>query len=193
MLRRPSRRRFLESGAALGAGSIAGSSCGHQAVVTPGVCFHDCPDACAWTVTRENSKLVRLPAYLPAAPAEDATYPSRLLTSKAASHFLNSSHAGVARAAREEGRPFVRMHPTDAASRGIRDGVMVRVFNERGSVLVPVEVTNSVRAGLVAMSHGWWASRMPGKSSANALVTDGLSDAGGGGDFNDARVQAAMA
>lgn len=30
---------------------------------------------------------------------------------------------------------------------------------------------------------------MPGKASANALTSDGISDLGGGGDFQDARVQ----
>jgi anaerobic selenocysteine-containing dehydrogenase len=81
------------------------------------------------------------------------------------------------------------MHKDDADRRGIVDGDMVRVFNQRGSLQIPAQVVDRVRQQVVAMSHGWWASRMPGGSSANALTPDGLSDLGGGGDFHDARVQ----
>jgi anaerobic selenocysteine-containing dehydrogenase len=35
------------------------------------------------------------------------------------------------------------------------------------------------------MPHGFWASRLPGGFSANALTPDGLSDLGGGADFHD--------
>ena len=82
------------------------------------------------------------------------------------------------------------MHKDDAGPRGIVDGDMVRVFNEGGSLQIRAQVAaDRVGRQVVAMSHGWWASRMPGGSSANALTPDGLSDLGGGGDFHDARVQ----
>ncbi|MEO8128048.1 MAG: molybdopterin-dependent oxidoreductase [Bryobacteraceae bacterium] len=132
-----------------------------------------------------------LPAYVPVRDTGGAEYPLRFLTSKSARHFLNSSHAGVARAAKAEGDPVLQLHNDDAAARGVASGDMVRVFNQRGTMLVRVRVTKSNRPGLVSMSHGWWASRMPGKSSANALTPDGLTDLGGGGDFHDARVQVA--
>lgn len=51
------------------------------------------------------------------------------------------------------------------------------------------EVSEGVPLGLAAISHGWWASRLPGASSTNALTSDGLTDMGGGGDFHDAWVQ----
>jgi anaerobic selenocysteine-containing dehydrogenase len=134
-----------------------------------------------------------LPAYEPVRQNGGSVYPLRLLTSKASRYFLNSSHAGVARAVQAEGEPVLRMNPHDAAPRNIQDGDMVRVFNDRGTMLVRVRVMDSARAGIVLMSHGWWASRMPGKASPNALTSDGLTDLGGGGDFHDARVQVAQA
>ena len=81
------------------------------------------------------------------------------------------------------------LHPDDAAPRGIADGDVVRVFNDRGSVQVPVRVGDKVRSGVVSLPSGWWASRSPSGSSANALTPDGLSDLGGGGDFHSALVQ----
>ena len=129
-----------------------------------------------------------LPEYVPAG-RDSKNYPLMLLTSKAAKYFLNSSHAGGRANVKREGEPLVQMHADDADVRGIRDGDMVRVFNQRGSVQIRAQVVDRVRPRVVAMSHGWWASQMPGGSSANALTPDGLSDLGGGGDFHDARVQ----
>lgn len=52
--------------------------------------------------------------------------------------------------------PKVWMHPQDAASRGIRDGDLVEIFNRRGTVRIPAKVTRRIVAGCVAMSEGGW-------------------------------------
>lgn len=136
-----------------------------------------------------------LPGFEPAAesPAGDpelaARYPLALLTAKGAHHFLNSSYGNVGRALKAEKTPVLDVHPGDAAPRGIADGDTVRVFNDRGSIELPARVGDKVRSGVVAMPSGWWASRSPSGSSANALTPDGLSDLGGGGDFHSALVQ----
>ena len=83
------------------------------------------------------------------------------------------------------------MHPLDLAPRNIPEGNQVRVSNERGIMLVRVRVSESTPAGVMWISHGWWASKMPGKASANVLTPDGLGDLGRSGDFYDARAQAA--
>ena len=46
------------------------------------------------------------------------------------------------------------MHPTDAASVGVVDGDVVKVYNERGSVLGGVRVTERIRPEVVYMDHG---------------------------------------
>ena len=83
--------------------------------------------------------------------------------------------------------------PDDAAVRGIADGEVVRVFNDRGAVLTRAQVDERVRPGVVALPSGWWASLSPGGASANALTADGLADWGGGGDFHDTLVEVAAA
>jgi anaerobic selenocysteine-containing dehydrogenase len=134
-----------------------------------------------------------LPAYVP--PAEDRPegaerlYPLALLTSKSTRHFNNSSHAGETRPRRAEGEPRLQMHAEDAASRHVRDGDTVRVFNHRGSMTLRASVRDGTRPGVVSLPQGFWASLLPGGSCANALTPDGLSDQGGGGDFHDARVE----
>ena len=42
-----------------------------------------------------------------------------------------------------------------------------------------------------ALPSGWWASRSPGATMANALTTPELTDRGGGGAFHSARVEVA--
>jgi anaerobic selenocysteine-containing dehydrogenase len=137
-----------------------------------------------------------LPNYTPASespagdPALAARYPLVLMTAKSAPHFLNSSYANMPRQLHAEREPLLDMHADDGSARGIVNGNRVRIYNDRGTVELRVRIGDHVRPGLVAMPSGWWASRSPGGSSANALTADGLSDLGGGGDFHDTLVEA---
>jgi anaerobic selenocysteine-containing dehydrogenase len=130
-----------------------------------------------------------LPSYVPAAENGAAAFPLALLTGKSALHFLNSSYANLPRHLRAEGEPRLLIHPHDALPRGIADGDMVDVGNEQGSLRLRATVAEGILPGVVAMPSGWWPSLSPGGASANLLTPDGLSDAGGGGDFHDARVE----
>jgi anaerobic selenocysteine-containing dehydrogenase len=123
----------------------------------------------------------------PPAPvkAEPNGYPLVFVSAKYALHFLNSSYANLPKHAAAEA-PLLEMDPTDADARGIEDGDVVRVHNERGSLEAQVHVGDRVRPGVVAMAHGWWRSRGP---SANALTSDGVADLGGGSDLYGTRVE----
>jgi trimethylamine-N-oxide reductase (cytochrome c) len=48
----------------------------------------------------------------------------------------------------------VWMHPSDAAARGIEDGDIVKMYNERGVVLGGAYVSQRVMPGAVSMDHG---------------------------------------
>lgn len=56
-----------------------------------------------------------------------------------------------------KGRPrcTLHVHPDDALRWGIADGSSARVTGRVGSLEVPVEVTDSVRSGVVSLPHGW--------------------------------------
>src|SRR5262249_33278191 len=54
------------------------------------------------------------------------------------------------------GREAVRMHPSDAAARGLRDGDLVRIFNDRGVCLAGLAVDDAVRPGVAQLSTGAW-------------------------------------
>jgi hypothetical protein len=49
-----------------------------------------------------------------------------------------------------------------------------------------------MQVDVVAMLHGWWASRIGG-SSANALTHDELADFGGGSAMHDCHVEVVRA
>lgn len=54
------------------------------------------------------------------------------------------------------GREPMRVHPADAAERGIREGDIVRVFNDRGAFLAGVHLSDTLRPGVVQISTGAW-------------------------------------
>jgi anaerobic selenocysteine-containing dehydrogenase len=121
-------------------------------------------------------------------PAGDAE-PLALMTAKSAHHFLNSTYANLPRHLAGEGEPMLELHPDDAAARGIADGDPVRVRNARGAVLARAHLGDVVGPGVVALPSGWWASRSPGGTSANALTSEELTDRGGGAVIHAARVE----
>jgi biotin/methionine sulfoxide reductase len=63
---------------------------------------------------------------------------------------------GHSAAAKHRGREVARMHPDDAAVRGIADGDIVRLFNARGACLAGVRVTDGIRRGVVQLPTGAW-------------------------------------
>ena len=83
------------------------------------------------------------------------------------------------------------MHPDDAEPRGLATGDTARVFNALGEVHCPVELDAGIRRGTVGLPKGLWRMSTLNGATANALVSDELTDIGGGAVFNDARVQVA--
>ncbi|GAL22376.1 trimethylamine-N-oxide reductase [Vibrio maritimus] len=55
-----------------------------------------------------------------------------------------------------QGREPIYINPEDAKSKGIKDGDLVRVFNDRGQLLAGAVVTDSYAAGVVRIEEGAW-------------------------------------
>ncbi len=60
------------------------------------------------------------------------------------------------------GRAELLMHPDDARARDLRDGEIVRVFNDRGATLAGLRITADVTAGVVRLPTGAWFDPLPG-------------------------------
>lgn len=105
------------------------------------------------------------------------------LLSPAAHHFVSSSFGNVETLRTKEGRPALRIHPSDALARRIRSGQWVRVSNERGWCRLIADVTEDVRAGVLATTTVWWPTFSPDQLNVNATTSDRLADFGGGSTF----------
>ncbi len=65
-------------------------------------------------------------------------------------------HSAVSQETKVAGREPIRIHPLDAAARGISDGDLVRVFNDRGACLAGVVLSDAVAPNVVQMATGAW-------------------------------------
>ena len=84
---------------------------------------------------------------------------------------------------------LLHMTASDAARRGIADADQVRVWNDRGSLLLVARVDDSVRSGVVCTPAVRWGKTAPGGRNANALTSERLTDAGGGATFYSCLVE----
>lgn len=145
-----------------------------------------------YSASMAQAGLDPLPAYIPpnespaSNPALAARFPLNLLSTPA-HHFLNSTFANVLDT--YAGEPHLAIHPEDARPRGIVEGAMVRVFNDRGAFEVRATLSTDVRPGVVHAPSVWWPRRMPGGRGVNATTPEVDADLGGAPTFYDNLVQ----
>ncbi|MCX5128820.1 molybdopterin oxidoreductase family protein [Streptomyces sp. NBC_00193] len=71
-------------------------------------------------------------------------------------------------------RCTLQVHPDDAARLGLTDGRPARITADGGSLEVPVEVTDTLRTGVVSLPHGWGHDR-PGTRLSVAAAVPGVN------------------
>jgi anaerobic selenocysteine-containing dehydrogenase len=115
-------------------------------------------------------------------------FPLAMITPK--THlFLNSTFANARRQHAAQPAPEVVLHPTDAEARGVADGALVRVFNERGSFACAARVSDDARPGVLVAPMGWWNADYPEGRSGQVTTSQELTAAGAAPVFNDNRVE----
>jgi anaerobic selenocysteine-containing dehydrogenase len=124
------------------------------------------------------------------APALAARYPLAMI-SPPARHFLNSSFVNVKSLRSIEGEPLLEIHPLDAEARGLRDGAVVRTYNDRGEYRCKIHITDRARPGVVVGLGIWWRKFGPDGTNANQLTHQHLTDLGRGPAFYDCLVEVA--
>ncbi len=129
--------------------------------------YGDCPGHPAWIEPAE---------WLGAEEAR--SFPLHLISNQPATR-LHSQHdpGAVSLANKVQGREPLLIHPAAAAAREITDGSVVRVYNDRGSCLAGVRVTDSVLPDVVVLATGaWYDPAAPGgldrHGNPNVLTLD---------------------
>jgi anaerobic selenocysteine-containing dehydrogenase len=141
---------------------------------------------------------VGVPDYLPPYESRDSSpelarrYPLAMI-SPPARHFLNSTFVNVKSLRSIEGEPLLELHADDAAARGITDGQLVRVFNDRGSYRCKASVGERARPGVVNGLGVWWRKLGVDGSNVNELTSQRLTDIGRAPTFYDCLVEVAAA
>jgi biotin/methionine sulfoxide reductase len=111
-----------------------------------GFAYADCPGHPTWLEPKEwlgSSLAARFPLHL------ISDQPKTRLHSQL-------DHGAASVNAKVQDREPVRIHPSDAAARGIASGDIVRLFNDRGACLAGAVVSDRVMAGVVQLSTGAW-------------------------------------
>ena len=72
--------------------------------------------------------------------------------------------------------PVLEINPVDADERGIKDGDMVAVFNDRGKMKVKAMVHEGIKPGVVNTDQGWWFRHFA-EGSHQALTHDVINPA----------------
>ncbi|MFN9741604.1 MAG: molybdopterin dinucleotide binding domain-containing protein, partial [Acidobacteriota bacterium] len=135
-----------------------------------------------------------LPAFVPpresvaSAPELASHYPLAVI-SPPAHNFLNSTFANLPTFLKAEKEPHLEIHPIDAGARGITNGDLVRVFNERGELRVRARVTEKARPGVVVALSIWWKKLTADGANANDVTSQALTDLGAAATFYDALVE----
>ena len=135
-----------------------------------------------------------LPAYVPPREAPDSSpelavrYPIQLL-SPAANTFLNSSFSHLQSFLKGERRPTIEVNQEDARRRGISEGEMVRVRNDRGECRLVAHISPRVKQGVAVAPSTWWNKLSPDGCNVNRTTSQALTDIGGGATFYDNLVE----
>jgi len=140
--------------------------------VIDGFGYPDCPGHPVWLEPAE---------WLSGHPSR---YPLQLVANQPRRRLHSQLDVGAySQEGKIRGREPLAMHPADAAARGITDRSCVRIFNDRGSCLAGITLTEDVRPGVVQLSTGAWYDPDPGDPSfcrhgnPNVLTADRPSSA----------------
>jgi len=156
----------------------------------------DAPFAEGGFITPTGRANARGADYLPnyesrtSTPELAARFPLAMI-SPPARNFLNSSFVNVKSLRDIEGEPIVEIHADDAAPRGLTDGAVVRVFNDRGSYVCKARISERARPGVVNGLGVWWRKLGLAGSNVNEVTHQRLTDLGNAPSFYDCLVEVA--
>ncbi|SDY81559.1 biotin/methionine sulfoxide reductase [Saccharopolyspora shandongensis] len=108
--------------------------------------YADCPGHPAWLVPEELQ-----------VPPGSGEFPLFLVANNPATRLHSQlDHGATSADSKVHDREPMRVHPADAAARGLSTGDIARVVSATGSALAAVLISDEVRPGVVQLSTGAW-------------------------------------
>lgn len=103
-----------------------------------------------------------LPVWRPHQRPPDDRYPYFLIANAPSTRLHSQLDFGATSvAAKIAGREKLRINPADALTLGLKDGDLARLENDRGACLAGVELSDSIRPGVVHLQTGAWFDPQP--------------------------------
>ena len=125
--------------------------------VIAGFGYDDCPGHPVWMEPFEwlGGKTVK-------------KFPLHIISNQPSTRLHSQLDSGsISKGSKIKDREPMTMNPVDAAGRGIKTGDVVRVFNERGSCLAGVNLSENVMPGVIQLATGaWFDPIVPGQIGA---------------------------
>jgi biotin/methionine sulfoxide reductase len=97
------------------------------------------------------------PTWIEPDSGQDGLFPMHLIANQPSTRLHGQLDVGAASlASKVNGREPVLINPADALARGIDDGDVVRIYNQRGACLAGAVHSTAVRPGVVQLATGAW-------------------------------------
>ena len=123
-------------------------------------------------------------------PELAAKFPLNIISPK--SHgFLNSCYANDTRKQKGQGEQSILLNKLDAETRDIKDGSVIKVFNDRGSFKGVAKISEDVNAGIVVATLGYW--RQLNDGTVNCISFAEFGDMGHSPTYSDNLVNVGLA
>jgi biotin/methionine sulfoxide reductase len=104
------------------------------------------------------------PTWLPSTEPPNGDFPLMLIANQPATRLHSQlDFGGYSQSRKVKGREVARIHPDDAAERGISDGDIVRIFNRRGACLAAAKLSDQMSVGIMHLPTGAWYAPSPTK------------------------------
>ena len=89
--------------------------------------------------------------------SKNKNYPLHLISNQPKNKLHSQmDHGGYSKSFKIKDREPIEMNSVDASSRGINNGDIVKLFNDRGACLAGVNINDNIRPGVVQISTGAW-------------------------------------
>lgn len=167
------KRQLLQNG-----GSIAMPYSDHMKIGTPSGKFR----------IVDSSLVEPMPHYF---KVNADNYPLHLVASPSV-YSLNSEFRDREDLMTPRGSQKLIMHTDDAAARGIKNGQLIKAFNDRAEVVFEAVVTDQIGRGNVVCEGVYRRDQCVGGKAFNALTSERLADMADGTTMNDNRVEVCL-